>query len=462
VTEWAGYDAQNKLLWTNQAGNFPPASGQAAAYRLYQYDPSGQPVQIEKRSAGGGVVLDQLEWDGMRKLRRLRCQGQERYTAEYDSSGIRVRSRLYGVDHLYSYGAGLLHDEAGNTVYTPGISQRKEGADAYFHQDWIGSTRYLTNSTGMTAPTAYRFDAYGRLTAAAGPDVTSSKFAGGHGYESDAPGGLLQLGARLYDPAVGRFLNPDPIGFAGGLNLYGYCGGNPVGLVDPSGHGPMGWIGAYNATLGGMHPAAPYVAPVVVTGDAVYEIVRYSQTGKPAGLLTRWGDALGNEVVAVLWPDKDIPGDPKFYAMWQAARQRHGFSADDPCGGGGGGGKGGPSRLFHYTDESGFEGINSSLTLNASMPPRAKYGSGQYLTDVPPEQLFWGTRVEAARHGKMAMSELSYDLHGYRAHTHRMTHYIEVDVSDLVVENPARHIFVIPGVNPLRLDGRVIRGGSTR
>jgi RHS repeat-associated protein len=235
VTEWASYDTQNKLLWTNQAGNFPPASGQAAAYRLYQYDPNGQPVQIEKRSAGGGVVLDQLDWDGMRKLRRLRCQGQERYTAEYDSSGARVRSRLYGVDHLYSYGAGLLHDEAGNTVYTPGVSQRREGADAYFHADWIGSTRYLTNSTGLTAPTAYRFDAYGRLSAAAGPDVTSSKFAGGHGYENDAPGGLQLLGARYYDPAVGRFLNPDPIGFLGGLNLYEYCFGNPVGMVDPTG-----------------------------------------------------------------------------------------------------------------------------------------------------------------------------------------------------------------------------------
>jgi YD repeat-containing protein len=131
VTEWAGYDVHNKLLWTNQAGNFPPASGQAAAYRLYQYDPNGQPVQIEKRHPGGGVLLDQLEWDGMRKLRRMLCQGQERYTAEYDGSGTRVRSRLYGVDHLYSYGAGLLHDEAGSTVYTPGISQRKDGADAY-------------------------------------------------------------------------------------------------------------------------------------------------------------------------------------------------------------------------------------------------------------------------------------------------------------------------------------------
>jgi RHS repeat-associated protein len=141
----------------------------------------------------------------------------------------------------------LLHDEAGNTdpygstIYTPGLSQRRDGADAYFHGDWIGSTRYLTNSTGLSAPTAYRYDAYGQLSAQAGPDVTSSKFAGRHGYESDAPAGLLQLGARLYDPVVGRFLNPDPIGLLGGLNLYEYCFGNPVNAVDPSGLEVYGW-----------------------------------------------------------------------------------------------------------------------------------------------------------------------------------------------------------------------------
>lgn len=37
---------------------------------------------------------------------------------------------------------------------------------------------------------------------------------------------------------VGRFISPDPIGFAGGLNLYGYCDGNPVGCIDPTG---LGW-----------------------------------------------------------------------------------------------------------------------------------------------------------------------------------------------------------------------------
>ncbi len=44
---------------------------------------------------------------------------------------------------------------------------------------------------------------------------------------------------RYYDPDAGRWLTADPIGFEGGLNLYGYCGNEPVGSVDPSG---LAWL----------------------------------------------------------------------------------------------------------------------------------------------------------------------------------------------------------------------------
>ena len=42
----------------------------------------------------------------------------------------------------------------------------------------------------------------------------------------------------MYDPVVGRFLSPDPIGFAGGLNLYAYTENDPVNWVDPDGLAP--------------------------------------------------------------------------------------------------------------------------------------------------------------------------------------------------------------------------------
>jgi RHS repeat-associated protein len=237
TTTWYGYDSQNRLLWTNNAGNFAPTGNQAQPYRIYQYDANGHPTNLQHRDPGQGVTQDRYDWDGARKLRRILCVGanQERYQAKYDGGGTRLWAKLDGVDHTYSYGAGLLHDSSGNTVYTPGFSQRKGGTDAFFHTDWIGSTRYLTAGNGLGIPTGYRFDAFGNQSAGAGIDQTSLKFAGAWGYQSDVAMHLQLLGARYYDPEVGRFLSPDPIGFLDGLNLYAYCGNNPVSKVDPTG-----------------------------------------------------------------------------------------------------------------------------------------------------------------------------------------------------------------------------------
>ena len=81
--------------------------------------------------------------------------------------------------------------------------------DRFFHSDWLGSTRYLTDGTGNLAPTALRFDAFGRRNAIAGlDDPTDFQYAGAWGYETEAQNGLdLQyLYQRYYDPAAGRFI----------------------------------------------------------------------------------------------------------------------------------------------------------------------------------------------------------------------------------------------------------------
>jgi len=47
--------------------------------------------------------------------------------------------------------------------------------------------------------------------------------------------GLMYMRNRYYDPATGRFTQQDPIGLAGGLNLYGFANGDPVNFSDPFG-----------------------------------------------------------------------------------------------------------------------------------------------------------------------------------------------------------------------------------
>ncbi|MBK9693454.1 MAG: RHS repeat-associated core domain-containing protein [Gemmatimonadetes bacterium] len=58
------------------------------------------------------------------------------------------------------------------------------------------------------------------------------------GREYDSESGLYYMRARYYDPALGRWISEDPIGIAGGLNVYAYAGNDPVNLTDPSGLDP--------------------------------------------------------------------------------------------------------------------------------------------------------------------------------------------------------------------------------
>ena len=69
-------------------------------------------------------------------------------------------------------------------------------------------------------------------TKAAKPFEFNLRFAGQY---EDTESGYHYNWHRYYDPSTGRYLTPDPIGLAGGLNGYGYAGQDPMGAVDPTG-----------------------------------------------------------------------------------------------------------------------------------------------------------------------------------------------------------------------------------
>jgi len=120
-------------------------------------------------------------------------------------------------------------------------------ATSYLHGDLIRSLVMTTDDEGAAAAGAFAYTAFGEPAGAADPlAVTRYTYAGGWGYEDGLivlagqdpdlpPLTLSHVGARWYQPDIGRFVQRDPIGIEGGLNGYSYCGNAPSSAIDPDG-----------------------------------------------------------------------------------------------------------------------------------------------------------------------------------------------------------------------------------
>jgi RHS repeat-associated protein len=104
------------------------------------------------------------------------------------------------------------------------------GTPAYYARDHLGSIRDELDPTGQSLA-RYDYAPYGEFIDAP-PTPPAFGYAGMHYH---APSGLYLTKFRAYDPQTGRWLSRDPIEEAGGINLYGYVGGNPVSYTDPLG-----------------------------------------------------------------------------------------------------------------------------------------------------------------------------------------------------------------------------------
>jgi RHS repeat-associated protein len=98
----------------------------------------------------------------------------------------------------------------------------------YYTRDHLGSVREVISNIGATLA-RYDYSPYGVRTRTAGTYEAEKGYTG-HDYHLAS--GLVLTLYRAYDPQTGRWLSPDPIGEAGGLNLYGYVGNDPVNAID--------------------------------------------------------------------------------------------------------------------------------------------------------------------------------------------------------------------------------------
>ena len=99
--------------------------------------------------------------------------------------------------------------------------------------DAIGNVAQRLDATGQVK-SADQYDAWGNSVA--GGDASDPYgYKGKFGYYADHETGLVLCTYRYYDPVAGRWLTRDPIGVAGGVNLYGYCVNSSVNLIDTLG-----------------------------------------------------------------------------------------------------------------------------------------------------------------------------------------------------------------------------------
>jgi RHS repeat-associated protein len=215
-----------------------------------------------------------------------------RQQMEYDDLGRRIRSRLYHrinlVEHLvrddvfvydgwklittlsgqsgdvlqrFAWGLDLSHTVggAGNVSGLLVFEDPALGQSHFPRFDGNGNVVGLiaaTDPTGAPVGTpnagevsaTYEYDPFGNALGATGHAAARNPFRFSTAYQ-DPVTKFSYYGYRFYDPGHGRWLNRDPIAEAGGLNLYGFVGNDPVNAVDVLG---MATISDYESIVSEM------------------------------------------------------------------------------------------------------------------------------------------------------------------------------------------------------------------
>jgi RHS repeat-associated protein len=133
------------------------------------------------------------------------------------------------------------------------------------------------NGSEELATGFYLRNAFGKLengsTAASSMETHTGLGFAGAGTPTSAGGGYVYMRNRWYDPQTGRFLSQDPIGLAGGVNLYAYAGNNPANYSDPYGLAPC-CVEALRLAAGAGISIA--VAPEVVAGILAVAVISFA------------------------------------------------------------------------------------------------------------------------------------------------------------------------------------------
>jgi len=125
------------------------------------------------------------------------------------------------------------------------IAMLRDGQLYWVHTDQLGRPELLADQFGTTKWRA-KLEAFDRAVI---QDQVGGYHLGFPGQYHDTETGFIYNIFRYYDATTGRYLQPDPIGLTGGINLYVYADGNPITMIDPNG---LEGVGYWNSagTLG--------------------------------------------------------------------------------------------------------------------------------------------------------------------------------------------------------------------
>lgn len=233
-------------------------SGNRSNYR-FSINVAAQPARAFQYDNAGNLLSDCIrnyEWDMQSRLKKIHWDATKTTEFRYNALGQRSerieRTGTTETAHFYYLydGIRLLARYNGGTAaanidrhYLGHGEQRKIGGvwtTYYYTRDHLGSIREVVQANGTLAA-RYDYDPYGRRTA----QYEATGYTGGcdlgftgHITVNNPIAGqteLVMTAYRAYDPQLGRWLSPDPLGEAGGINLYKYCKNNPIGSKDPLG-----------------------------------------------------------------------------------------------------------------------------------------------------------------------------------------------------------------------------------